>query len=155
MADIRCPMCGKSNPPGQDICQFCQARLTPLRFDEESRSEPVGPDDQKDGSLPDWLQSLRQPGQDPDANRSSEKELSPDWLSGLREETFDGGAEGDTHDESDAWTFDTPPNATHAGNGNSSWLDSMRSDLDSIEPGLEGAGRVPRTGGLVQPAERQ
>jgi hypothetical protein len=30
MADIRCPMCGRSNPDDLETCQFCDARLKPL-----------------------------------------------------------------------------------------------------------------------------
>ena len=28
---VRCPMCGKPNPADREVCQYCQARLKPLR----------------------------------------------------------------------------------------------------------------------------
>lgn len=113
MAEIRCPMCGKPNPPERDTCQFCQARLksmADLRFtaksDEELESLSSRNSDQEksEGSVPDWLKSIRNSGflsepeesepipawitgdsgfEEPD---QSEKIEVPDWLSNLRQE---------------------------------------------------------------------
>ncbi len=77
MADIRCPMCGKINPSGLDICQFCMARLTPLQdsFGEHDPHSSI--EDLSDASpdLPDWMKEMRETSEpvDPD--------LSDDWTS--------------------------------------------------------------------------
>jgi hypothetical protein len=42
MADVRCPMCGKPNPPETVICKFCQARLEPLIAPSPSDSDDIG-----------------------------------------------------------------------------------------------------------------
>jgi hypothetical protein len=72
MAELRCPMCGKSNPPQTEVCQFCQARLTPLiissSFDESEPGQPGESDDLSpavDGAIPDWLDGLREDDEGP------------------------------------------------------------------------------------------
>jgi hypothetical protein len=91
MVDVRCPMCGKPNPADLEVCQFCQARLKPIRIDSPADAEPSAfsqPSDPKGASseeaaLPDWLQSLRQRQESlPDA--AEPQEDVPDWLSNLR-----------------------------------------------------------------------
>jgi hypothetical protein len=62
MDSIRCPMCGKPNPPETVICQFCQARLEPLIAPPPAEDkEPNQPEDALDekSSLPSWLDGLR------------------------------------------------------------------------------------------------
>ena len=87
MADVRCPMCGKPNPAELEICQFCQARLKPLRVNpsqEEPFSSsdlPVGRNDSPD-DVPDWLHSLRQPDEeDAFLDEGGMEDELPDWLS--------------------------------------------------------------------------
>ena len=70
MADQRCPMCGKPNPPQNEVCQYCQARLKPLilpsAFDD---SQPLVPEENEDlfptteDTLPDWLGDFREEDQ--------------------------------------------------------------------------------------------
>ncbi len=48
MAEIRCPMCGKSNPDNLEVCQHCQARLKPLTISPSESPEGSKPE------LPDW-----------------------------------------------------------------------------------------------------
>ena len=76
MADIRCPMCGNANPDHLEVCQFCQARLTPLVGG--GSAAPIGgePSDGAD----DWLMALRAGD---DSNDYSEEQDVPDWLSEL------------------------------------------------------------------------
>lgn len=57
MADIRCPMCGKSNPENLEVCQHCQARLKPLKISPSSDDLSSAPSNGADGGLPDWLKS--------------------------------------------------------------------------------------------------
>jgi hypothetical protein len=49
MADIHCPVCGKSNPDDLATCRFCQAPLKTSAF----TPEPGG------SELPDWLRDLQ------------------------------------------------------------------------------------------------
>lgn len=87
MDEIRCPMCGKPNPPDLDICQFCQARLTPLKdaslFDEDESSTLEGTGDPfedsgEQESMSEWLNFLRESdeitGAQPEAEDSQEEE---------------------------------------------------------------------------------
>jgi hypothetical protein len=78
MDDLRCPMCGKSNPPQNEVCQYCQARLKPLivppSFNEDEpkvsgkREDPIPA---RDDALPDWLDGLRDEDE-PDAEGQEE-----------------------------------------------------------------------------------
>ncbi len=113
MAEIRCQMCGKANPEELEVCQYCEARLKPLIVDppqqEESTSSPIRPGEpprpqntsELEGSLPDWLQSLRnqdeeEPEEEPlslvgettaEAQPTSEADEDElDWLRGLADQ---------------------------------------------------------------------
>jgi hypothetical protein len=99
MADVvRCSMCGKENPAGADTCQYCGARLTPVRppakpggnepdwlnqlrsndSSDATSSEPPSAGAQPgDADVPDWLSRVRQ------RNQSESEEPTPDWLQGL------------------------------------------------------------------------
>jgi hypothetical protein len=66
MADVRCPMCGKHNPPETVICKFCQARLEPLiapspSDNDDLRTPESNPESAslESGILPDWIDDLR------------------------------------------------------------------------------------------------
>ena len=80
MANNRCPMCGKPNPDDRDVCQFCEARLTPLiisdsteiyhdsaderddlreRSGKEEGDEPESVENPEDGDESDALEWLR------------------------------------------------------------------------------------------------
>jgi hypothetical protein len=97
VADIICPICGKPNPENRETCEFCNGRLKPVndQFIKPGQ-EPViegssnfdngqsTPSDQVhlgefpiikntsdlEGSLPSWLQSLRE-NKDSRASESS------------------------------------------------------------------------------------
>ena len=43
MADVRCPKCGKSNPPKLETCRFCGGSLEPLSASTPVDSEPIKP----------------------------------------------------------------------------------------------------------------
>lgn len=93
MADVRCPMCGKPNPPGLDVCQYCQARLTPLHVppseaDSETTSQlSEGETSDEEASVPEWLRSLRPEEETTDLEEQQEEDEFPDWLQGSDEET--------------------------------------------------------------------
>ena len=66
MAEIRCPMCGKPNPDDLAVCQFCQARLKPMRPASHPEELPLGsqPNSQDDqfqdsNGDQDWLHQMR------------------------------------------------------------------------------------------------
>jgi hypothetical protein len=81
MADQRCPFCGKSNPAGASMCQYCQARLKPLVI--SNPDEPQGLDSifsqgqEPEDSVPDWLKDLRGPEQEQEAASPEEPDTSP------------------------------------------------------------------------------
>lgn len=86
MADIRCPMCGNANPDHLEVCQFCQARLTPL-IGGHSKS-PIGgePADEASDSDDDWLMALRAgdgPSDFSDEDAAAGNADIPDWLRDL------------------------------------------------------------------------
>ena len=113
MAEIKCPMCGKPNPPDLDVCQFCEARLKPLT-DELSRSQPpIHPGDEPtpmdtgelEPVLPQWLRNVRQQSRDsaaddqeqaPAEEEISQPEEPADLLAGLQ-------AQGDDDEEIPDW----------------------------------------------------
>jgi hypothetical protein len=116
MSVMRCPMCGKENPPDQEVCLFCQARLIPLigkPFQDEEHTEvpkefhSQEESGQPDSDLPEWLLNLRpqtddlhdnlrldgQPSEDVSESGSSEDESG--WLSTLRTDSdFEENANG-------------------------------------------------------------
>lgn len=83
MADVRCPMCGKSNPAERETCQFCQARLKPLRVSPSgstpAQPTPMGGQSNRDDDLPDWLRDMRPVG---DELPPEQEEDLPNWLKG-------------------------------------------------------------------------
>jgi hypothetical protein len=104
MDSIRCPMCGKSNPPDTVICEFCQARLEPLIApppEENQSNEPLESPDE-DSTLPSWLDGLRDDESDQDEelerSDSQEEDSTEDWLIEV----------GDDVDDRLSSTFPTP-----------------------------------------------
>ena len=137
MTIMRCPMCGKENPPDQEVCLFCQARLIPLvgkhfpdaehtELPEEFLSQEESR--QPDSDLPEWLLDLRpqvdghqddlksdgQPGKDVSESGSGEDESG--WLSSLRTDSefkenangMEGFVESD-ETSGDEWLPDNGP----------------------------------------------
>lgn len=80
MAEIRCQMCGKTNPEHLQECQHCGARLKPLVVPSQSSDEDSGANwaDASPEDTLDWLRSLGQDEQVGKAN-PAEDDL-PDWL---------------------------------------------------------------------------
>jgi len=114
MSDIRCPMCGKTNPEQEEICQFCQARIKPLlvNYDENESDQSIKSEDEfeaTDSGIPDWLRNLRQDESrelfgNEDQGFSAEKNSSTDfdenqtWLSDLRSDQRDESDESEEYD---------------------------------------------------------
>lgn len=126
MAEIRCPMCGKSNPAGLEVCQHCQARLTPLRppgsQPADAQSAPAAGHGSPREDLPDWLRALRPEGEDQKTSGSQEEERV-DWLSSAT-----GSGAGDQPDVK----TDRPEG------GLPDWLQGLRADSQS--PAEQAAG---------------
>ncbi len=85
MADVRCPLCGKQNPAENETCQYCQARLKPLRIKSDADRDAAPPGAGPPGvpargeadEMGGWLNSLR--GGGTTSHGGGEDEL-PDWL---------------------------------------------------------------------------
>lgn len=87
MAEIRCPMCGKANPPGLEVCDFCGARLTPVRPTMGGAGGGEGQAANGEADVPDWLARIRSQAseavstasedQGPDAEETAESEPAP------------------------------------------------------------------------------
>ncbi len=87
MDDVRCPMCGRLNPAHLEVCQYCEARLKPLRLSPEEQEENEAPEEIRPdtGGVTDWLRSLAQEGEEA-ASRSTSEDDSLDWLKELKGE---------------------------------------------------------------------
>lgn len=101
MAEIRCPMCGSSNPVGSETCQKCQARLTPIASASQPETslpflDPSLLNGSDDNESIDWLSSLRsenaplpdhsEPEQEAPTPAPAEKETEPEWLIQFRDQ---------------------------------------------------------------------
>ena len=71
MAEIRCMLCGKPNPPELENCQFCQAPL---------KSSAFAPPEEEEG-MPDWLREMGAQAEEIASPQAGEPQ--PDWLSDL------------------------------------------------------------------------
>lgn len=90
MTDIICPLCGKSNPPDQDECLYCQAPLKTSGFiapseDQAAQPESASPLEQ---AIPDWLKEteenfLRQSEAEPEAPKPDQVSEQIDSLLNL------------------------------------------------------------------------
>jgi hypothetical protein len=99
MAEIRCPMCSKSNPEDVEVCNFCGARMKPLVVDPTSHELPPdrGGDlraegDERPDEAADWLARVRDDAERVEGTPVEEPETpaepadSPDWLARVRED---------------------------------------------------------------------
>ena len=94
MTEIRCPMCGKTNPYHLDVCKFCQARLRPLIASSDSSPTPKSGDEPKpkpESGLPDWMSSMRGDaaddfGGEDDAFDDGSDDDAMDWLNRIQDE---------------------------------------------------------------------
>lgn len=106
MADvIKCPVCGESNLPDQEFCQYCQSRLQPLTGSLKGANDPIKPGQaptkkntaELEPILPQWLRDARdsarksaeddaaQAGRQP--QESFNASSSPDLLAGLQSQS--------------------------------------------------------------------
>ncbi|MBN2385752.1 MAG: hypothetical protein JXB85_01945 [Anaerolineales bacterium] len=91
MAEIRCPLCGKSNPDELDTCQFCQARLKPLIAPPSAEAAPIQAGDEPVKKVTTELERAAlgegpiHAGEEPTKKNTAELEKAlPPWLRSLR-----------------------------------------------------------------------
>ena len=90
MEIVSCPFCGKENPPESETCQYCQARLIPLKINPASQPDSIGQPPEEESpaksnkdQVPESQDGLQAAGE---MNRSEAAPVSDasDWLSGFR-----------------------------------------------------------------------
>jgi hypothetical protein len=141
MADVRCPICGKSNPADTETCRYCGARLKPLTNSTDSSSQGETTSSKAQKTDADWLGSLRGQ-QDVPASASNQGVFVPGPLSqsstgkgepenslNTPDEDFSSwlsriGAEESLGENSDAPVEKTPGAPTSGGTDD--WLASLR-----------------------------
>jgi hypothetical protein len=64
MTDVRCPMCGKTNPADVEVCGYCEARLQPLAGNQDEFTWQEDSRLEQEEDIPDWLKELRPPGEE-------------------------------------------------------------------------------------------
>ena len=115
MADvIKCPVCGESNLPEQEFCQYCQSRLQPLTGNLKGADAAIKPGQmptkkntaELEPILPQWLRDARDSARKSaesdaaQAGRQSQESYSasstPDLLAGLQSQS--GTDDEDTPD---------------------------------------------------------
>ena len=93
MADVLCPVCGRSNPAELEDCQFCGARLTPHSDSTPVVSQPIQDGENPAGNEPVGFGEVEpanvnpvQSGEVPSTeNPSGLEPRLPSWLSSLRD----------------------------------------------------------------------
>ena len=141
MADIRCPMCSKSNPEDAEVCGVCGARLKPLVIDQPPQEQPPGQaeeprteqgTEQEEGL--DWLGRIRTeaesevPDDEIEPEETTDEAVSPDWLGRLREVDItadEGPPDGEVPDWLSAFSEDVGEVREPEGE-EQEWLDRIR-----------------------------
>lgn len=111
MAEIRCPMCSKLNPPEAEICQFCQARLKPLVVSPFSDEDLPGSEMEKeaakapgeDSSLTDWLNDLKAGDQGDQGVFTGDEYDLPDWTGDFGDVSGDAQEQDEESSELPDW----------------------------------------------------
>ncbi len=133
MAEIRCPMCGKTNPAQTDTCQFCQARITPLTIDPSpAPSQP--PEHAGDDELSDW-QNINW-GDDTDMDEDAFDDGDAlGWLNRLRDDS-------ESEEPAESLPFESAPDAAEPEGGGDDWLQRIQTlrDADPLAPNQPDSG---------------
>lgn len=149
MGELFCPKCGKGNPEGALICQYCDTPLvtfqhrdpvdqSPLTPEPILPEKPQKPDNQgeKQGPIPDWLSAIREKKekemipesvQDSSGRTEQEKADLNTWLAQLR-----GGTMDDTPNQPAEPVAEA--DSTDQGETTPTWLSSIRSKIDNENP---------------------
>jgi hypothetical protein len=80
MADVRCQMCGKPNPPELEECQFCGARIKPILASTPVDSRPIEAEEEPIGKDASEFEKVKPAEEGPisSAENESPAELSSD-----------------------------------------------------------------------------
>ncbi|HTX93225.1 MAG TPA: hypothetical protein VMC09_18565 [Anaerolineales bacterium] len=158
MANIRCPMCGKPNPPEVEECKYCGARIKPMLSPKQPDPNSIKPGEKpikRDTSEFEKVkladQGTIRPGDAPTKKNTAELEQAlPSWLRTLRE---DKSAATDGNNALEEPAADAPEPAAPASPGDlPDWLSGLE-DAKSVEDeevpdwlaGLRGEKPVPAT----------
>ncbi len=155
MADVRCHMCGKSNPADADICRHCQARLKPLgppslKKNAAPGATPAQPP-AEEGDATDWLRGLIDPTGAAASEESAPTEATPaesaDWLARIGAEPAPAAPEP-TPEEPWLNQFAPPTEEAPAAGSDdlSSWLASLRDDDEAQAAAPTPAPTLPASG---------
>jgi hypothetical protein len=155
MSEIRCPMCGKPNPPDLEVCQFCGARLVPLVSKTPPQKQPASSPQESapeeafihpEEGAPDWLSDLRPEGSEEDLPAGAEEEEldlpqqpsfdseeSSDWLSRLGEqyESSPGTGSPDSLPDADR----SAAHQASAEEETPDWLSGLRPEEQEVSEG--------------------
>jgi hypothetical protein len=138
MADVNCPVCGKSNPAEMENCQFCDARLTPLPASTPVDTQPIQVGENPVKKETSEFEKVKpasgdfvHAGEAPTRKNTAELEPTlPSWLRSLREDQ-DSAESKSTADASPGQDLPLGPAPT-AGSDSSSGLPDWLSGLDKI-----------------------
>ena len=135
MADVRCPMCGKTNPEELDECQYCGARLKPVLGPLNGDSQTIKPGEEPTKRKTSELEKINlsrgapiRPGEAPTKKNTAELERAlPAWLRNLREgkrpEAGESTAEPSAPESSTAASKPAP--ASDSSEGAADWLSGL------------------------------
>jgi hypothetical protein len=143
MNDVRCPMCGKTNPSEADECQYCEARLQPLTGSQENFTWQDS-DEEEAEEVPDWLKALRPPGGEEIEDRED------DFGDTIGEERFSQVFQEETHkpEQTEESSFQTDIPAEENDRGQASgalvWPEP-EDDYSILEPQLEPQPSAPES----------
>lgn len=149
MSELFCPKCGKGNPDGALICQYCdtplvtfpprdpvdQSPLTPEPILPGEQPEPVEPE-QAQSSIPDWLIAIREkkeqakpqePVLDASGRTEQEKADLDSWLAQLRGGTMDVAPQKPEEPQAESPSVEE-------GETTPTWLSSIRSKITVENP---------------------
>jgi len=130
MAEIRCPMCGKSNPDHLDHCKFCEARLKPLIAPSAGDDLFDFQDDAEEENLPDWFDAGPDIGEDTPFDGGAD-----DWMTRLG-----GDSESDDSIEAQIDQSRAAARMDFDDDGIPDWLEDLEQDEEGEEDSLDDGG---------------
>ncbi|HEX9017781.1 MAG TPA: hypothetical protein VF806_01255 [Anaerolineaceae bacterium] len=157
MANVRCPMCSRLNPPDAETCSFCGARLKPVDAASSTPVPGAGAGQSGEEEEPDWLRSLRSGPEEPPAGEESHGDAPkpdevggsvPDWLSRIRERTHTEPADEPTQaaGNDQDWLSDLQPRPADEQASDMDWLNRLPGEQPGAEqpsePAQKGEGEI-------------
>ena len=117
MADVLCPVCGKPNPPDQEVCQFCGSPIKPSDGTTAHNSQTLKPGDQPTKRNTAEFEKAKFPNENPirpgdlptKKNTAELEKALPSWLRTLREGKRPASGESLAEPSSEEGLPPTPP----------------------------------------------